>query len=112
MACADVEGLTRHMAGELAAFRIRTACLRSHAIPQAAAAASHSREVFGPAAEHMGLTVEQMLARPEGLLVPRLPSLDQFAGTAVFLASPLAGAMTGAIVNLGAGVIRDQAFTP
>lgn len=112
MACADVEGLTRHMAGELAAFRIRTACLRSHAIPQAAAAASHSREVFGPAAERMGLTVEQMLARPEGLLVPRLPSLDQFAGTAVFLASPLAGAMTGAIVNLGAGVIRDQAFTP
>ncbi len=108
VACAGVEGLTRHMAGELAAFRIRTACIRSHAIPEAAAAGSHSREVFRPAAERMGLTVEQMLAeRPEGLLVERLPSLDQLAGTAVFLASPLAGAMTGAIVNLSGGVILD-----
>jgi len=108
VACAGVEGLTRHMAGELAAFRIRTACIRSHAIPEAVAAGSHSGEVFRPAAERMGLTVEQMLAeRPEGLLVERLPSLDQFAGTAVFLASPLAGAMTGAIVNLSGGVILD-----
>lgn len=108
VACAGVEGLARHMAGELAAFRIRTACIRSHAIPEAAAAGSHSREVFGPAAERMGLTVEQMLAeRPEGLLVARLPSLDQFAGTAVFLASPLAAGMTGAIVNLSGGVILD-----
>jgi len=56
----------------------------------------------------MGLTVEQMLAaRPEGLLVARPPSLNQLAGTAVFLASPLAGAMTGAIVNLSGGVILD-----
>ena len=108
VACAGVEGLTRHMAGELAAFRIRTACICSHAIPEAAAAGSHSGDVFRPAAERMGLTVEQMLAeRPEGLLVDRLPSLDQFAATAVFLASPLAGAITGAIVNLSGGVILD-----
>ncbi|WP_241027021.1 hypothetical protein [Variovorax sp. RKNM96] len=96
------------MAGKLAAFNIRSVCIRSHAIPEAAAAGSHSHEVFRPAAERMGMTVEQMLAaRPAGLLVKRLPSLDQVANTAVFVASGHAGAMTGAVVNLSGGVTLD-----
>jgi len=108
VACAGVEALTRHMAGELAAFNIRSVCIRSHAIPEAAAAGSHSHEVFRPAAESMGMTVEQMLAaKPAGLLVKRLPSLDQMASTAVFVASAHAGAMTGAVVNLSGGVTLD-----
>jgi NAD(P)-dependent dehydrogenase (short-subunit alcohol dehydrogenase family) len=108
VACAGVEALTRHMAGELAAFDIRSVCIRSHAIPEAAAAGSHSREVFRPVAESMGMTVEQMLAaKPAGLLVKRLPSLDQMAGTAVFLASDHAGAMTGTVVNMSGGVTLD-----
>jgi 3-oxoacyl-[acyl-carrier protein] reductase len=108
VACAGVEALTRHMAGELAAFNIRSVCIRSHAIPEAAAAGSHSHEVFRPVAESMGMTVEQMLAgKPPGLLVKRLPSLDQMASTAVFIASDHAGAMTGAVVNLSGGVTLD-----
>jgi NAD(P)-dependent dehydrogenase (short-subunit alcohol dehydrogenase family) len=108
VACAGVEALTRHMAGELAAFDIRSVCIRSHAIPEAAAAGSHSREVFRPVAESMGMTVEQMLAaKPAGLLVKRLPSLDQMASTAVFVASAHAGAMTGTVVNLSGGVTLD-----
>jgi NAD(P)-dependent dehydrogenase (short-subunit alcohol dehydrogenase family) len=108
VACAGVEALSRHMAGELAAFNIRTVCIRSHAIPEAAAAGSHSREVFRPAAESMGLTVEQMLAaKPPGLLVARLPSLGQMAAAAVFAASDSAGAMTGAVLNLSGGVTLD-----
>lgn len=108
VACAGVEALSRHMAGELAAFNIRTVCIRSHAIPEAAAAGSHSREVFRPAAESMGLTVEQMLAaKPPGLLVARLPSLGQIAAAAVFAASDSVGAMTGAVLNLSGGVTLD-----
>lgn len=108
VACAGVEALSRHMAGELAAFNIRTVCIRSHAIPEAVTAGSHAREVFRPAAESMGLTVEQMLAaKPPGLLVERLPSLDQMAAAALFAASEGAGAMTGAVLNLSGGVTLD-----
>ncbi|MET3493155.1 SDR family NAD(P)-dependent oxidoreductase [Variovorax boronicumulans] len=108
VACAGVEALTHHMAGELAAFNIRSMCIRSHAIPEAAAAGSHSREVFRPVAESMGMTVEEMLAaKPAGLLVKRLPSLDQLAGAAVFAASAHASAMTGAVLNLSGGVTLD-----
>jgi NAD(P)-dependent dehydrogenase (short-subunit alcohol dehydrogenase family) len=108
VACAGVEALSRHMAGELAAFNIRTLCIRSHAIPEAVTAGSHAREVFRPAAQSMGLTVEQMLAaKPPGLLVERLPSLDQMAATALFAASEGAGAMTGAVLNLSGGVTLD-----
>jgi NAD(P)-dependent dehydrogenase (short-subunit alcohol dehydrogenase family) len=108
VACAGVEALSRHMAGELAAFNIRTVCIRSHAIPEAAFGGSHSYEVFRPAAESMGITVEQMLAdKPAGLLVKRLPSLDQMAAAALFAASEGAGAMTGAVLNLSGGVTLD-----
>lgn len=108
VACAGVEALSRHMAGELAAFNIRTVCIRSHAIPEAAAGGSHSHAVFRPVAESMGLTVEQMLAaKPAGLLVARLPSLEQMAAAAVFAASDGAGAMTGAVLNLSGGVTLD-----
>jgi 3-oxoacyl-[acyl-carrier protein] reductase len=108
VACAGVEALSRHMAGELAAFDIRTVCIRSHAIPEAAAAGSHSHEVFRPVAESMGLTVEEMLsAKPAGLLVARLPLLAQMAAAAVFAASDGAGAMTGAVLNLSGGVTLD-----
>jgi enoyl-[acyl-carrier-protein] reductase (NADH) len=40
-------------------------------------------------------------------LLGRLPTLAQLAGTAVYLASDAAGAVTGAIVNLSCGAIID-----
>jgi 3-oxoacyl-[acyl-carrier protein] reductase len=40
-------------------------------------------------------------------LLGRLPRLAEVAGTAVFLASDAAGAMTGAIANLSCGAIVD-----
>ncbi|KQW64726.1 SDR family NAD(P)-dependent oxidoreductase [Variovorax sp. Root411] len=108
VACAGVEALSRHMAGELAAFNIRTVCIRSHAIPEAALGGSHAYEVFRPVAESMGITVEQMLSgNPPGLLVKHLPSLDQMAATALFAASQGAGAMTGAVLNLSGGITLD-----
>jgi 3-oxoacyl-[acyl-carrier protein] reductase len=108
VACAGVEALGRHLAGELGADGIRVACIRSHAIPEAAASGSHSREVFRQIAEPAGMTVEEMLGGAAGgTLLKRLPTLEQMAGTAVFLASDPAGAITGAIVNLNGGMILD-----
>ncbi len=37
----------------------------------------------------------------------RLPTLEEVANTAVFLASDQAGAMTGAIANLSCGLLLD-----
>ena len=108
VASAAVEALSRHLAGELGARGIRVVCIRPHAIPEAAALGSHTREVFAPMAERAGLTIEQMLAgAASGTLLKRLPTLDQVANTAVFLASKHAGAITGTVANLSAGFLVD-----
>jgi 3-oxoacyl-[acyl-carrier protein] reductase len=105
VACAGVEAFTRHLAGELGADGVRVLCIRSHAIPDALAHGSHSREVFRQSADPAGLSVEAMLAQAaQGTLLKRLPTLDQVAQTAVFLASDHAGAMTGTVANLSAGM--------
>lgn len=108
VACAGVEAMSRHLAGELGPGGIRVICLRSHAIPEAAAMGSHSRDVFQQVAEPAGMTVEEMLAGAGGgTLLKRLPALAHVANTAVFMASDQAGAMTGTVANLSCGLVAD-----
>ena len=105
---AAVEAMSRHLAGELGAQGIRVVCIRPHAIPQAAAGGSHSEETFRPAAQREGVTVAQMLGGAAGgTLLKRLPTLDQVANTAVFLACDHAGAITGTVANLSCGLLVD-----
>jgi NAD(P)-dependent dehydrogenase (short-subunit alcohol dehydrogenase family) len=120
VACAGVEALTRHLAGELGPSGIRVVCLRSHAIPEAAAAGSHSLEVFRHVAARTD-TLDPLLesARPMGAvdalfashaadtLLKRLPTLSDIANTATFLASDHARTITGAIANLTCGFVLD-----
>jgi len=107
-ACAAVEGMARHMAGELGAQGVRVACIRSHAIPQTLAAGSHANAVFAQVAQPAGMAVEQMLeGAAAGTLLRRLPTLEQLAATAVFLASDEAGAITGAVINVNGGFVLD-----
>jgi NAD(P)-dependent dehydrogenase (short-subunit alcohol dehydrogenase family) len=106
VACAGVEAMTRHLAGELAP-DVRVVCIRSHAIPDAMAR-SYTSHLFRRLAAQAGVTVEQQLAGfAEGTLLRALPTLAQLAETAVYLASPAAGAMTGAVVNLTSGFTLD-----
>lgn len=108
VACAGVEAFTRHLAGELGPSGIRVLCIRSHMIPDAVAAGSHSRDIFGRNAEIAGISLDAMLAGAAGgTLLKRLPTLTEVANTAVFLASDHAGAMTGTVANLTSGVILD-----
>lgn len=108
VACAGIEAMTRHLAGELGPSGIRVICLRSRAILEAAAMGSHSRDVFGPVPERAGVTIDEMLAGAAGgTLLKRLPTLAEVANTAAFMASDQAGAMTGTVANLTCGFLVD-----
>jgi 3-oxoacyl-[acyl-carrier protein] reductase len=104
VACAALEAMTRHLAGELGRNGVRAVCLRADAIPEALTR-SHSREVFAEVAAAHGLTPETMLAAhaERATLLGRLPTLQQVADAAAFFASDRAAASTGAIVNLTCG---------
>jgi 3-oxoacyl-[acyl-carrier protein] reductase len=107
-ACAAIEGLTRQLAADLGEFGVRVVCLRPEALPEALALGSHSKKVFEPAAKSAGIAVEEMFAHghPTALL-KRFPTLAEVAGTAAFIASDQAGAMTGTVVNLSCGSVVD-----
>jgi 3-oxoacyl-[acyl-carrier protein] reductase len=83
-------------------------CLRPHAIPEAVAT-SHTHEVFTHFAKQLGTTVDAMLTgwANNATLLNRLPTLDEIASFAAFVASDSAGAMTGAIANLTCGALVD-----
>jgi 3-oxoacyl-[acyl-carrier protein] reductase len=108
VACAAKEGLSRLLAAELAPAGIRVVCLRSHAIPEAVAAGSHSRDVFSKVAERAGVTVDEMLAgAAEGTLLKRLPTLAEVGDVAAFMASDRAASMTGTVANMSCGLLVD-----
>lgn len=106
--CAAEETFVRNLAVEVAPRNIRALSLRSHAIPEALAEGSYTRELFGPRARAMGIEVEQWLeGAAQGTMLKRLPTLSQVAETIAFLASDRAGAMTATSVNMTAGAVPD-----
>jgi 3-oxoacyl-[acyl-carrier protein] reductase len=109
VACAAIEALTRHLAGELGPSGIRVVCLRPDAIPEAVERRSHSAEVFRGPADRAGVSIESMLSQhaSTGTLLKRLPTLADVANFAAFLASEGARAMTGSIANLTCGSLVD-----
>jgi len=108
VACAGVEAISRNMAGELGQYGVRSVCIRSHMIPDALAAGSHSKELFTENAAMGGITLEQMVeGAAGGTLLKKLPALRDIAETALFLASDRAGAITGTITNVSGGVVLD-----
>lgn len=91
-ACAAIEALTRSLAGELGTQGIRVVCLRPDAIPET----------------WTGDAPEARTYMENGTSLGRLPTLDEVANAATFLASDRASAMTGAIANLSCGSIMDS----
>ncbi|MGN6419438.1 MAG: SDR family NAD(P)-dependent oxidoreductase [Pseudobacter sp.] len=109
LACSGIEALNRHFAGELGQYGIRSVCLRPDAMPEAGAHGSYSNEVFAKAAGGAGISIESMLEQhaQANTLLKRLPTLDEVANTAVFMASDLASAITGTVANLTCGSLVD-----
>jgi len=105
-ACAAVEAFSRLLACELGPSGVRVVCIRSHAVPEALAAGSYTNELFTKLAN--GAPLDDFMAKMAGgTLLRRLPTLEQLAGTAAFLASDRAGAMTGTVANLTSGFAVD-----
>ncbi len=90
-ACAAIEALSRSLAGELGPQGIRVVCLRPDAIP----------ETWPADATEVRTYMEN------GTVLGRLPTLEEVANAAVFMASDRASAMTGTIANLTCGSIMD-----
>ena len=91
LACAATEALVRSLAGEVGRKGVRVVGIRSNFNPET----------------YPGVTDDDVAPLIKDTLLGRLPRLAELAGTAVYLASAAAGAMTGAMVNLSCGAIID-----
>jgi 3-oxoacyl-[acyl-carrier protein] reductase len=89
LACAGIEALTRSLAGEVGRHGVRVVALRPNFTPETIP----------------GVTDDDAPENVRDTLLGRLPRLSEVAGTAVYLASDAAGAMTGAVVNLSCGAV-------
>jgi NAD(P)-dependent dehydrogenase (short-subunit alcohol dehydrogenase family) len=96
VACVAIEGLTRTLAAELGPRGVRVVCLRPHRIGDS-----------GASADPRSQEAEFRRFLEDMTLLKRLPTLAEVANTAVFLASDNAGAITGAVANLTAGMSVD-----
>lgn len=102
---AGIEALTRTLAAETGPIGIRVVCLRADGMPE-----THTIDtVFGAHAEVAGMpSHKEFQALMESFtLLKRLPTLEELANTAVFIASDKAGAITGTTINITCGSVVD-----
>lgn len=111
---AGTEAFSRVLAAEMAPKNVRVVCIRPHAIADAPAAGSYTKDMFKTHAAYKedagNRSVSDWLPdspMAQDTLLKRLPTLSEVAETAAFIASDGAGAMTGAIVNLSCGALVD-----
>lgn len=98
------EALTRQLSAEFAPHGVRVVGVRPQAMPETPTI----RDAFEPRARASGMSWEQWQESLAGRTHPRrLMTLDEVAGTAVFLASDGASGMTGTTVNLTMGSLDD-----
>lgn len=104
VAMAAEEALVRNLSAELGHHGIRVVGLRPQGMPDS----DTIKEVYGLHAKANGITHEQFQHLIEaGTHRKRLPSLQEMAEVATFMACDQASAMTGTIVNMSLGAIAD-----
>jgi NAD(P)-dependent dehydrogenase (short-subunit alcohol dehydrogenase family) len=87
-ACAAIEAMTRSLAGEVGRKGVRVVGIRTNLNP-----------------ETIGLTDDDVPELVRDTILGRLPRLSELAGTAVYLASDAAAAVTGVAVNMSCGAV-------
>jgi NAD(P)-dependent dehydrogenase (short-subunit alcohol dehydrogenase family) len=105
---AGKEVFSRVLAAELAPKNIRVICIRPHAVIDGPAFGSYTRDLFKPAADAAGRSIEDWMGGlAQGTMLKRLPTVFDVAETAAFLASDRARAFTGTVANLTSGAVED-----
>jgi 3-oxoacyl-[acyl-carrier protein] reductase len=99
---AAIEGLVKSLAAEWSPSGVRVTGLMSGGMPET----TRIREVLGTMAKFVGIAADEMaqmtLQKPQ---LKRMPTLDETAGVAAFLASDYSGSLTGTIVNASCGEV-------
>jgi NAD(P)-dependent dehydrogenase (short-subunit alcohol dehydrogenase family) len=95
-ACAAIETLSRNLACELGPYGVRAVNIRSGGSPESL--------VFRQARERNPEVMDQVVQSMEqDTMLKRLPSMEDIANTAVFLASEIARSITGVTVDVTVG---------
>lgn len=95
-ACAAMESFSRNLAGELGAYGVRVVNIRSGGSPDS--------KVFKEAIEGHPEEMKPILEKMENdTMLKKLPLMEDITNTAVFLASSMAGKITGVTIDVTAG---------
>ncbi|QEM11637.1 SDR family NAD(P)-dependent oxidoreductase [Mucilaginibacter rubeus] len=95
-ACSAVESFSRTLASELGVYGIRVVNIRSGGSPDS--------RVFKSAIDAMPDVMDPIIKKMEGdTMLKKLPLMADIANTAVFLASDLAGQITGVTIDVTGG---------
>ncbi|MFC4874833.1 SDR family NAD(P)-dependent oxidoreductase [Negadavirga shengliensis] len=95
-ACCAIESFSRNLATELGAYGVRVVNIRS--------AGSPDSRPFMEALDNASKEVSEFMAKLENdTMLKQLPMMQDIANTAVFLASAMAGKITGVTVDVTAG---------
>jgi NAD(P)-dependent dehydrogenase (short-subunit alcohol dehydrogenase family) len=99
-----MEALSRDLSAELASQGVRSIVIRTTGLPET----ETIETVFGLLSRPLGITSEQFQQLVESSThLRRSSTLSELADAAVFAASDLNTAMTGAIINLTGGAVVD-----
>lgn len=95
-ACCAIEGFSRDLASELGAYGVRVVNIRS--------AGSPDSRPFQDALAQDGVATREFIHKlEEDTMLKQLPMMADIANVALFLASPLAGKVTGVTVDVTCG---------
>ena len=95
-ACSAIETFSRNLAAELGVYGVRVVNIRSGGSPDS--------RIFKEAMENHREEVEPVLRQMEGdTMLKKLPLMEDVANAAVFLASDLAGKITGVTIDVTSG---------
>jgi NAD(P)-dependent dehydrogenase (short-subunit alcohol dehydrogenase family) len=94
--CCAIEGFSRDLASELGRYGVRVVNIRS--------AGSPDSRPFLEALAHSSEEAQEFIHKLEGdTMLKQLPMMVDIANVAVFLASPMAGKITGVTVDVTSG---------
>jgi NAD(P)-dependent dehydrogenase (short-subunit alcohol dehydrogenase family) len=99
-ACAAIQTITRTLAGEVGPYGVRVLSLQPNAIPESDSLRRSVALYSGGNGADVDAT---LLSMARATLLRRLPTLDEVATVAAFIASDHAGIMTGTAIKLNCG---------